>query len=592
MKTYDERYESIASKIEVQRKVLRRKSILIVSGQMMLLFAAVVIPMLVLMMIPYKVELPDVSMYADSPYYSLIQRINEATTPKPKYNSYFDLVVDYFFGKKTSSTTIHCGFASEPGLEFIDNQTEGVIQEDIIQYSDQYIYYLKDECLYICPINGSEFELEDDYSLKEPWAKTDNMGMYLSQDGTTITVVCSCEMGRGKYCTRIINLDVSDPLNIRETGRIYVSGTFLSSRMVDDKLLLMSRFQIASNKDFSDESTFLPQIGQPGNMTSVAPGDIVVSEDFDDTYYTVVCMLDGNTLAVEDSAAYLSYSKAVYVSENNLFLYDSYAKKDNGESNEYVTDISCLSYGEDGLAHKGSVTVDGYPRDWYSMDEHEGILRVVTTVSNGQNSTSQNASLYCVSLTDFKVVASVEKFVAAGKSANRVRFDEDYVYVYTPTMRELTDPVYFFDLSNLNHITYKQTSINGGETRNLVGFGDGYLLGMNDTNNKYAKVEIYTQNKESITYLCDYKTNRVYDYYKSCMIDRENQLIGFVGKDADTGEYAYILLRFDGSSLQEVVKVPTEFSDYYFIRAVLIDGYLYVFGAEFSWAGFEVVQVG
>lgn len=596
MKTYDERYESIMSKIEILEKVQRRKSVLIVGCQMLLLLAVVLIPMIVLTLIPYKVELPDVSMYADSPYYSLIQRINEATAPKPKYKNYFEVVLAYFSGKKSTLSNRYSSQMADPRLEITDNQVEGVIEADIIKRSDKYIYYLSEYHLYIYSINGPESKLVRSYSLgdkTEPWYSYDDLEMYLSQDGTTITLVGTCEVGREKKCTRVVNLDVRDPTDVHESGRIYLSGSILSSRMVDDKLLLMSQFKISSNKNFSDESTFLPQVGQPGKMVSVAPEDIVVPERIDDTYYTVVCMLDGKSLSVYDSAAYLSYSRTVHVSENHIFLMNSYTKENEADIGRTMTEIACLSYSGETFAHKGTVTVEGSVKNQYSMDEHEGILRVVTSVDTVYDSKNQNASLYCVSLADFRIVASVEKFAPAGEQATSVRFDGDYAYVCTANIKERIDPVYFFDLSDLDNITYKDTGTIKGYSSSLVNFGDGYLMGIGYSDTKDLKIEIYEEERDRVTSVCVYeRRERFSEYYKSYFIDREKHLIGLGVQNKSSGECHYTLLRFDGHSLQKVANVPIGDIDCYYARAVLIDDYLYIFGPNYSWDGFEVVQVG
>lgn len=602
MKTYDERYESIASKIEILEKVQRRKSAVIVGCQMLLLLAVVLIPMIVLMLIPYKVELPDVSMYADSPYYSLIQRINEATTSKPKYKNYFEVVIDYFSGKKSTLSNVYYNYMADSRLEITDNQVEGVIEADIIKRSNKYIYYLCDKELRIYSIEGPESKEVGHCSINEeaPWTDTGYWEMYLSQDGNTVTVIGTCEIDR-KYRTRVVNLDVSDPTDVREIGRIYISGLVRTSRMVDNKLLLMSRFWIPSDKDFSVESTYLPQIGQPGNMISVAPEDIVVPEEINDTGYTVVCMLDGKTLAVYDSTAYLSYSGSIHVSENHIFLTRNFTRKGDGYDHWPMTEIACLSYREETLGRKGSVTVDGSLKDQYSMHEHEGILRVVTSVIKRTEDAygkirptlDQNASLYCVSLADFSIVASVEKFAPAGEQAASVRFDGDYAYVCTAKIYERTDPVYFFDLSDLDNITYKDTGTIKGYSSSLVNFGDGYLLGIGYSGTDDLKIEVYKEEKESIVSVCSYEKEVSFsENYKSYFIDRENHLIGLGIRDRSTKECQYILLRFDGHTLQKMVEVPMGKNECEMMRAVLIDNYLYVVSPHFSEEGFQVVQVG
>ena len=264
-----------------------------------------------------------------------------------------------------------------------------------------------------------------------------------------------------------------------------------------------------------------------------------------------------------------------------------------------MTEISCLGYSGNTFENKGSVIVRGYVKDQWSMDEYEGILRVVTTTnattvyenrySDGENvsadilatATGQsNASLYCVDLNSFKVVAEVKDFAPPHEEVQSVRFDKNTAYVCTSI--EMSDPVFFFDLSDLNNITYKDTGTIEGFSTSLINFGNGKLLGIGRANWSTFKVEIYEETADGVTGFCKYELQHA-DYsteYKSYYIDRKNQLIGLgINKyDSNDGErQKYIVLYFDGYNLVEVANVPLNgLSE--FQRGVYIDGYMYMFG--------------
>ena len=364
----------------------------------------------------------------------------------------------------------------------------------------------------------------------------------------------------------------------------------MSSRMVGDDLLLLSSFRIAYDYDFSDESTFLPQIGQPGNMVSVAAEDILAPEELSSTQYTVVCKLDGKTLKVKGSAAFLSYSNEIYVSEDNVFATRGFTAQEKGYASRLMTEISCLNYSAETLEHKGSVTVEGSVKNQYSMDEYKGTLRVVTSVRNTLESVSgstasaaweRNASLYCISLEDFSIVASVEKFAPAGEQAESVRFDGDNAYVCTAEIIILTDPVYFFDLSDLDNITYNDTGTISGYSSSLVNFGDGYLLGIGYGDDRGLKIEVYEETADGVDSVCAYEAYADFsEQYKSYLIDRENRMVGLGMCNWENGDYRYVLLLFDGYELRELVNVPLEAYDLGNTRAVMIEDYLYILNAD------------
>lgn len=600
MKTYDERLRDVSARIARRKKI---KTATVAAC----LTLAVVIAALVLF-VPYDTTPPSVTAYAGSPYYDLIQKINEATYIPPAYTNNFDAITSVLGDVKfdaSGSAAPEWSMDAELGIgeyvEVTDNQVAGVIESDIIKRSTEYIYYLRDTTIAVYSIEGEQSKQVgsyrvDDLSMLEEQGKekisyADAAEMYLSQDCTTLTVVIDGYHGQLGSCSWLISLDVSDPENITELGRVYVTGSYLSSRMVDGKLLLMSKFRVHQDKDFSDESTFLPQIGTPGNMTSVAADDIIAPDALSNTYYTVICALDSKTLEVQDTAAFLSYSEDVYVSADNIFASRSYSQSTDQGGSRTVTEISCMSYSGGQLEYKGNATVEGSVKDQYSMDEHEGILRVVTSTNGtvvryeGETvsaSWERNASLYCISLEDFSIVASVENFAPANEQAESVRFDGDFAYVCTAEVITLTDPVYFFDLSDLENITWTDTGTIDGYSSSLIQLGEGYLLGIGYGGSGGVKVEVYEEANGSVLSVCAYEENANFsEEYKSYLIDRDNDLIGLALNSWASGETAYVLLHFDGYELNEIKSVPMD-GNISKMRAVLIDGYLYVFGDTFA----------
>lgn len=598
MKTYEQRTEDISARIACRVKRKRAITVSCVS--------AVVLVLALVLFVPYNTQAPDVSAYADSPYYSLIQRINEATYVPPAYKNNYEALSDSIKDAAEMHGSSDIALDAESSInssadyvEVTDNQVAGVIESDIIKRSTEYIYYLRGAELSVYSIAGADSQLVDSYTVMEREEKTeevytyyDNVEMYLSQDCTTVTVLIDGYHSQIGSCTIVLNLDVTDPGNITETGRIYITGSYLSSRLVDGDLLLMSKFKVRADKDFSDESTFLPQAGTPGNMKSVAAEDIFAPEELSSTQYTVICKLDGSTLEEMDSVAFLSYSDEIYVSEENIFATRSFIQSDEDYYSRTMTQITAVRFAGETMEPLGSIAVEGSVKDQYSMDEYAGILRVVTSVSNMiQDETefdtvfvSQNrsASLYCISLEDFSIAASVEHFAPEGEQAESVRFDGDYAYVCTAVVVELTDPVFFFDLRDLDDITYKDTGTIDGYSSSLVELGEGYLLGIGYGSAGQLKIEIYEETDEGVASVCAYELDADFsEDYKSYFIDREKNLIGLGVYDWGSGRgNSYVLLHFDGYKLREVGSWQME-GNLNTMRSVLIDGWLYLFGNDF-----------
>lgn len=581
--------------------------------------------------IPFDTNPPDVSQYADSEYYGLIQKLNVFTFKPPKYKNNAEKIwaglknISFGATKDEDGAILESGTEAEGvnGIgggnyqEITDNQVEGIIEADRIKRSDTHIYYLDDEVLRIYSIEKENTKEVGSYTLyggKDKYYRN-QWEFYLSSDCKTATVVTQYYEKTGNNSNlyvNLISLDVSDPANIAKKEEFNITGDYISSRKVNGNILLLTEFVINKNNiDFDDETTFLPQIDEGNGSHSIPASGIVSPDNLSNARYTVVMKLDEDTLDLEGTAAYLSYSEDVYVSNNHVFLTHVFSdKKENNDgttTRNSMTEISCLTYGGDTFEIKGNATVRGYVKDQWSMDEYEGILRVFTTTnattvrkqnySNGvtsdeyilQTATGQsNASLYCIDLSSFEIVASVIDFAPPREEIRSVRFDKETAYVCTSI--ELSDPVFFFDLSDINNITYKDTGTIEGFSTSLINLGNGYLLGIGRGDNwRSFKVEVYEETENGVRSVCSYELDNA-EYstkYKSYYVDRQNQLIGigivdnnYYNKDKHSNEaIRYILLHFDGYELVELINVPL-YGNPANMRGVYIDGYMYMFGQD------------
>lgn len=619
MKTYSERTQSVTDKIQILKKKQARNRAIITSSCLVL---AVVILAAVLF-VPYDTSPPDVSMYSNSPYYGLIQKINEATYQKPSYkNNYEFLTAQVNHVKGEGFLNSGAAMDRAPGamipeeapvidvttgtyVETTDNQVAGVIESDILKRSDKYLFYLSKHILKVYSIAKEESALVGSLDVDDIEGMTNatDLEMYLSQDCTTITLVANCFSREDKnayVCIR--SYDVTDPANIQLSGQVFITGSGISSRMVDGKLLVVNKFRIRSGLGFAEESSFLPQIGTPGNMQSVPADNILSPDELTSTQYTVITMLDEKTLEVKDSAAFLSYSEELYVSREHIFATRSYADNQKQDGNRVLsktmTEISAISYTGDTLKYVGSVKLEGSVKNQYAMDEFDGVLRVVTSTSeqtyteyNGNGMVSvgdwnrrRNVNLYCVSMEDFSIIAGVRSFAPEGETAESVRFDGYMAYVCTAEVIVMTDPVYFFDLSKLPEISYKDTGTIEGYSSSLVNFGEGYLLGIGFNENRWLKIEIYEEAADSVISVCSYELDAVFSQeYKAYLIDRENWIIG-LGIDSGFSMSQYLLLQFDGYELRDIGTTELK-GDFDTMRAAIADDWIYLFGDEFKAKG-------
>ena len=465
MKTFDERRARVEQYIgKIKRK--RRRNVAVATGLCLVLA--------MVLFIPYNTTPPDVSMYADSEYYGLIQRLNEATYQASRYKNNFEALVhnlDFSVGKGSSQMegANSSGMPMAPGNapssgnqtdsangnyeEVTDNQVAGVIEADLLKRSDKYAFYLRGKELAVYSIDGDESKLLTVYPLGgveefEGEGKVSYSSwreMYLSQDCNTLTLIqtahSNCFSENTTSCTVVSNLDVSDPENITVINKVYFTGVYVSSRMVDgDILLVYNHLVYAKNIDFDDPATFVPQYGVPGDMTCITSEQVVCPDSVASSSYAVISRLDGQTLDVQGSAALLSYSNELYVSEDTIYATHSYSERnqetfDIKYQQKTMTEITGISYAGGGLEILGTIALEGRVKDQYSMDQYQGILRVVTSTtvsyfvetiygefaSNTTSAVDRNVNLYCIDLANWEIAAEVIAFAPEGEDAQSVQ---------------------------------------------------------------------------------------------------------------------------------------------------------------------------
>ncbi len=621
MKTFEERMAAIREKSTFEAR--KRKNRRILAGTLVSVF---VITLALMLFVPYSTALPDISMYADSPYYKVIQELNQLKYTPPRYKNNYQFLAStvgsLFAGNRAPSADmdgpvfapegdglgdVSAGVPNEPGSnyeEVTDNQVAGVIEADLFKRSDKNLFYLRDPNLYVYSIAQADSTLVGSHCI-QPFEDMERNGtfsareMYLSEDCSTIVVLMEGYTKEEGSLAALVTLDVTDPSSIRQTGFVTFKGSYISSRLVDGDILLTYNFgTYKDNIDFAVPETYIPSYGTAGNMQLIDGSDIICPQDVSACKYTVIAKLNSKSLEVQDIVALMGYSQELYVSEDTIYATHAFSKKTDENSAGYLsismTEITGISYRGDELKVLGSVQLEGTVKDQYSMDQHNGILRVaVSTLAQHRKeaygldvwsvSLSQiqrNCSLYCIDLSTWEIAASVEKFAPDGDEVTSARFDGDKAYICTAEVIVLTDPVYFFDLTDIRNITWSDTGIIDGYSSSLVNFGE-YLLGIGFNEDGALKLEAYVQGKDIVESIGVYERECSFpSKYKAYLIDRENHLVGIpVGDwydhDGD-GENHYLLLHFDGYKFNQVKEIPMNRFASNQTRATIIDGWLYL----------------
>ena len=515
--------------------------------------------------------------YKDSEYYDVIKVLGG-------YYDYLDSLPEGDTDTDTDADMDMSG-VGQRYIETTDNQEQGVIEGDLLKRSSEYAYYLDINerrttlTLRIFSIDGTNTARVTRLKVATAKSSIYDEQLYLSSDCQTLTVAFSSYDNKRVRVTEVYSYDVSNLPTVTQKGFFSIKGSLEEARMVDDDLILVTGFYASvKERDYSNISQYIPSYDAGNGEVFFKPDEIHCPETVRSSQYLVFVTLDTDDLTVIGKTALLSYTRAMYFTSDTVYVGCVKSSSEDGVQ----TVLSALRYrGQGGMQMLGSATVNGTIRDQYSMDEHEGILRVVTSANS-------SADLYCISLADYTVKAKVEGFAPKRETVQSVRFDGDYAYVCTAV--QMSDPVFFFDLSDLSNITYKHTGEIPGYSHSLVDFGDGYLLGIgydeDDDEYTYGKIEIYKESDNSVVTVCQYNVGSwIDDDYKAYYIDREKGLIGFMYQECRSSDVylqRYILLAFDGSDLNvvfnQIVRIDSEYSSMYDKTRAFSDGdYLYVF---------------
>lgn len=541
-----------------------------------------------------------------------------------------DVVADYFEEYSPEAALPNeKGETDNSSVEVTDNQVEGVTEGDRFKRSNTHIFYLdRNNVLKVYTIEGLDSKdvnslhiaanVEEECVLEEKICNVDVKEMFLSPDAKTLTVIATFNSQADTLLyTEVVNYDVSVPENIKRSASFTMSGDYLSARFIDGKLLVMSSQTIYEKNlcveekiDFSNEKNYLPCISDVnGDLETFAEDDILIPENTSRLCYTNVTVRDGETLESLGEKALFSHSTDAYVTKDRIYLTSVWAKmteKSSSTVRDAMTDITCLKIGNGELTEEGVVTVRGYVKDQYSMDEYEGILRVVTTTNSTEYHNSNrvsygyderfsiatatgqsNASLYCIDTSTFELVSEVVDFAPPYEEVQSARFDGTTGYVCTSI--EMSDPVFFFDLSDVNNITYKDTGTIEGYSTSLVNLKDGFLLGFGVVNWSDAKIEVYRETEDGVESFSDYtvRSADISHDHKAHYINRDG-LIGFgVNRHNGSGECEYILLGFNETNgLFKILSCEIGY-DLDSVRATFIDGYFYILHSD----GLTVKQI-
>lgn len=426
---------------------------------------------------------------------------------------------------------------------------EGVDEADIAKTDGRYLYVLEDSGREIAVVDTKDqsmkkvasVEVGDDGYVREFYIVPDMKKMVVifgQQSGKVMledSLYTNGVMG-DNGATVAITYDIQEPEKPKEEGKVTQSGEYSSSRMVNGYLYLFSEVHIWGEVLQNEPRTYVPLInGEP-----VLEKDIYLPVVRQANMYEVITSVDlKRPDKTEDSKAIFSKGGQVYVSNKNIYFYETEWEQWDG----CVTTIRKVAYKDGKLEAKAQGNFDGYLNDSFSIDEYEGNLRVVTT--DGDTN-----SVYVLD-EELEKIGAIEN-LAKDERIYSARFMGDTGYFVT--FRE-TDPLFSVDFSDPKNPKIIGELKIPGFSEYLHFYGENLLLGigmnvdeetMTTDGAKLTMFDISDKAdvKEKNTYVLKnvYSTDVAYDY-KAALVDWKRNIIGFSGYTE--GGQRYFLFEYD-----------------------------------------------
>jgi len=248
--------------------------------------------------------------------------------------------------------------------------------------------------------------------------------------------------------TTVMVFDISDRASPRLLRHVVISGGYLTSRMIDDYVYVLASAWAV--KYLRVDSIYkpvvvLPRVRVDGREEEIGATEIYYANITDYAYtFTTILALNVRDEAREPTHLTLltGTSSCIYVSRDNIYIAMPTSESPAyGKAPEDITYIYRIRVFGDKLACKAFGSVPGRPLNQFSMDEHDGYLRIATTKGHSWSGSTNN--IYVLDM-DLLPVGALEG-VAPGEEIYAARFMGDRCYLVT--FRQ-TDPFFVIDLSD------------------------------------------------------------------------------------------------------------------------------------------------
>lgn len=392
---------------------------------------------------------------------------------KEKLNQYFKKVMkeersNFSLYKMEESTAEDSGGSSENSAQSFDasetnNQVQGVDEADLVKTNGSHIFQVVDGKVHIIETNdGDDMKLLHSFSFPDHFSPSE---LFLHGDKLLIVGHSYEEMEASKKVddsnkmmiapinemTKAIVFNIKDPSNPKEERTISIEGHIVSMRKIDGKVYVVTNqfpqyWLLRENEDVDLRPRYKDSTVSGENL-SVGYDQIHIFPESKEGNYTIIAAFDLENPEKEAKiTTYLGGGNQLYMSKENIYIaLQNWNVRPLSDRSDATVNTTIYKYAVDNLNVEfvHSTEIDGNILNQFSMDEHNGYFRVVTTEGNTWDEESPSANHLFIFDDRLEKVSSIED-LARGERIYSARFMGDKIYMVT--FKE-TDPLFVIDAS-------------------------------------------------------------------------------------------------------------------------------------------------
>ena len=491
----------------------------------------------------------------------------------------YEMASDLASGSAKSESSASYSGMEETSWSDTNVREEGVGEGDVVKTDGENLYILNGQKINIVSAASGELNSLAEIAMKESDFVTELyvesgrlVVVYSRSEYEEGTVSADSEIDGAETSTDIAVIgggyyreytcadvyDVSNPAEPALMGGISQSGYYNTMRVKDGYVYLLSSYYADTGAAQDDVAAYIPEVQDQ----MIDASDIYMPDGQMGESYTVISSFSIEDPANQtDSKAVFGSGSLSYVSGENIYITEIHFGTDDSEVNQ--TSIRKISYENGILEGVAQTKVDGTLNDSFSIDEYEGYLRLVTTISPGSDialypmprvgtteeeidSQVKDTNALYVLDENLTMVGEIRD-LAEDESVYSARFMGDTGYFVT--FRQV-DPLFSVDLSDPADPKIIGELKLPGFSEYLHPYGDGLLLGIgmdvdeSGTTTEGVKLSMFdisdpSSVQEVQNYVLEdmYGTN-VYNY-KAVFADVEKNLFGFTAYGSDTKYYLF-----------------------------------------------------